>query len=328
MTENSAHKPLVNFENLKKYYPLTKARMFSRSTEYVKAIDGVSAEIRRGEIFGLVGESGCGKSTLGRQILRLEEPTEGRISYDGDPLQNKSQSQMRELRRRMQIIFQDPESSLNPRKTVGRIIEDPLLIHNWGTKSQRRDRVVALLEEVGLQPEHVSRYPHEFSGGQRQRICIARALALNPEFIVCDEPVSALDVSIQAQVINLLRDLQEKHSLTYLFISHDLNLVRYVSNHVAVMYLGRFVEVSTSQKIYCNPLHPYTIALFAATPIANPKLDRRQTPLIGDVPSPINPPRGCHFHPRCDRAMDICRRQTPEIKEVEANHWVRCFAAY
>jgi len=325
--DSAYHKPLLVLEDLKKYYPLTKARFFGRTTEYVKAVDGVNAEITRGETFGLVGESGCGKSTLGRQVLRLEEPTDGVIMYDGDSVLGKNQAEMRELRRRIQIIFQDPESSLNPRKTVGRIIEDPLIIHNWGARSQRRERVEALMGEVGLRPEHISRYPHEFSGGQRQRISIARALALNPEFIICDEPVSALDVSIQAQVINLLRDLQEKHKLTYLFISHDLNLVRYVSNHVAVMYLGRFVERSTSKDIYRNPLHPYTRALFAATPIANPKLDRRRTLLSGDVPSPINPPKGCHFHPRCSQATDVCRRETPELKEVETDHWVRCFSA-
>jgi len=321
------NKPIVVLENVKKYYPVTKARFFGRATEYVKAVDGVNAEIIRGETFGLVGESGCGKSTLGRQVLRLEEPTEGVITFDGESILGKNQTQMRELRRHIQIIFQDPESSLNPRKPVGRIIEDPLLIHNWGTRTQRKERVEALMLEVGMRPEHISRYPHEFSGGQRQRICIARALALNPEFIICDEPVSALDVSIQAQVINLLRDLQEKHKLTYLFISHDLNLVRYISNHVAVMYLGRFVELSTSDKIYRNPLHPYTNALFAATPIAKPELERKKTLLSGDVPNPINPPKGCHFHPRCTQAADVCRQETPQLKRVGAEHWVRCFAS-
>jgi len=292
--------------------------------EYVKAVDGVDLEIFKGETFGLVGESGCGKSTLGKLILRLEEPTDGRILYNGNEVLSLSKDRMRELRRRMQIIFQDPYSSLNPRKSVGRIVEDPLIFHRYGNKLDRRARVIQLLEEVGLQSEHITRYPHEFSGGQRQRICIARALALNPDFIICDEPVSSLDVSIQAQVINLLQDIQEKNNLTYLFISHDMNIIRHISNRVAVMYLGQFVELSITRTIYSNPLHPYTVALMEAIPIANPKLHREKIILKGDVPSPINPPTGCYFHPRCTRALDICHEKVPEWKEIEIGHWVRC----
>jgi peptide/nickel transport system ATP-binding protein/oligopeptide transport system ATP-binding protein len=316
---------LLILKNVRKYYPLKKRAFTSRTTTYVKAVDGVSAEILKGETFGLVGESGCGKSTLGRQILRLEEPTNGEILYGNTNILELEKERLRLLRRKMQIIFQDPFSSLNPRKTAGRIIEDPLIIHNYGTKQDRRDRVLSIMDEVGLRPEHISRYPHEFSGGQRQRISIARALALNPEFIICDEPVSALDVSIQAQVINLLKDLQEKYSLTYLFISHDLNLVKYVTNRLAVMYLGRFVELSKSDTIYLKPLHPYTIALLAATPISDPKRKRERLLLEGDIPSPINPPSGCHFHPRCSRAKSICKEVMPEFKEVEPDHFVRCF---
>lgn len=317
---------LLILENVKKYYPIVKGLVFSRITELVKAVDGIDAVILKGETFGLVGESGCGKSTLARQILRLEDPTDGRILYNGNNILTMNRKEVQQLRRRMQIIFQDPYSSLNPRKTAGQIIMDPLLIHKQGKKSKLREKVLYLMGEVGLSPEHFTRYPHEFSGGQRQRISIARALALNAEFIICDEPVSALDVSIQAQVINLLISLQEKHSLTYLFISHDLNLVKHISDHIAVMYLGRFVEVSSNYNLNRNPLHPYTIGLMSATPIANPRLKRERNVLKGEVASPTNPPRGCHFHPRCPRASDICREEIPKLQEIKTDHWVRCFS--
>lgn len=314
-------------ESLKKHYHIRRAGIFNRGIDTLRAVDGVDLEILQGETFGLVGESGCGKSTLGRQILRLEEPTEGRVYFEGDDLQALDRHGLKKLRRKAQIVFQDPYSSLNPRKTVGRIIEDPLIIHKYGSQTERRKKVLSLIEEVGLKPEHLSRYPHQFSGGQRQRICVARALALNPKFVLCDEPVSALDVSIQAQVINLFRDLQERHHLTYLFISHDLNLVRYISDRVAVMYLGRLVELASSKIIYREPLHPYTIALQAATPVANPKGSREWYLLQGDVPSPIHPPPGCRFEPRCTKAKKMCREEEPEWRQIKSNHWVRCFLA-
>jgi oligopeptide/dipeptide ABC transporter ATP-binding protein len=316
---------LATLKMVKKYYPVLKHRLFSRATEYVRAVDGVDLDIFKGETFGLVGESGCGKSTLGRLILGLERPSEGRVEYAGYSLNKLSLHEMRDLRKRIQIIFQDPYSSLNPRKTVERIISEPLRIHRIGSKSDRRERVLKLMEEVGLHAEHMRRYPHEFSGGQRQRICIARALALKPEFIVCDEPVSALDVSIQAQVINLFKDLQQKYELTYLFISHNLNLVHYVSDRVGVMYLGRLVELAPSKAIYGQPLHPYTKALLDATPIADTKLKRMPNLLAGDVPSPINPPPGCHFHPRCSRASARCLNEVPAWQKASEAHWVRCF---
>lgn len=315
---------LVSVKDLKKYYPVTKGGVFARVREHVKAVDGIDADIKRGETYGLVGESGCGKSTLGRQILRLERLTSGQIVYDGVDITGFGRPELKTLRRRMQVIFQDPFSSLNPRKTVGKIIEYPLSIHGVGDRAERSERVLSIMEEVGLHPEHARRYPHEFSGGQRQRICIARALALEPEFIVCDEPVSALDVSIQAQVVNLFKELQEKYRLTYLFISHDLNLVRYLSNRVAVMYLGRFMELASSENIYRRALHPYTEGLLAATPIAAPRLNRKLNLLPGDVPSPISPPTGCHFHPRCPQMKELCRQQVPPWREAEAGHWVRC----
>jgi oligopeptide transport system ATP-binding protein len=315
---------LVEVKDLKKEFPI-RGGIFGRQVASVKAVSGVNLKIKKGDTLGLVGESGCGKSTLGRCIIRLLEPTSGRILFDGKDITDLKGEALRSLRRRMQIIFQDPYASLNPRMTVGKIVGEPLLIHKIGnSKKERLDRVQELLELVGLRKEAVDRYPHEFSGGQRQRIGIARAIAVNPDFIVCDEPVSALDVSIQAQVINLMMDLQQKLGLTYLFIAHDLKVVEHISSRVAVMYLGRVVEQASADEVYKNPQHPYTQALLSAIPI--PKIGARKNRVVlqGDVPSPVNPPPGCHFNPRCPIAEEQCRRIDPTLKETTSQHETRC----
>jgi oligopeptide/dipeptide ABC transporter ATP-binding protein len=315
---------LVKIENLKKYYPI-KSGLFSSITNNVKAVDGVDLSIDQGETLGLVGESGCGKSTLGRLILRLEDPTDGKIYFEGKNILEYNKKEMREQRRGMQIIFQDPYSSLDFRKTVGYTIREPFIVHNMcSNKAERKEKVLSLMGDVGLLPEYIDRYPHEFSGGQRQRIVIARALALNPKLIICDEPVSALDVSIQAQVINLLHDLRERYKLAYLFISHDLSVIGHISDRIAVMYLGRIVEIAPKDVILGNHRHPYTQALISASPTISAKTKRDRIILKGDVPSPIEPPAGCHFHPRCPKKLEQCDKIIPELKEIEPNHLVRC----
>lgn len=331
MTANSnvnTGEVLLSVRNLVKRFPI-KGGLLSREVASVKAVSDVSFDIRRGETVGLVGESGCGKSTLGRCILRLIEPTSGEVLFKGQDITKLSSSEMRKLRRQMQIIFQDPYASLNPRMTVEEILGEPLDIHALcNSKEERRKRIVQLLDLCGLRREAIARYPHEFSGGQRQRICIARALAVEPEFIVCDEPVSALDVSIQAQIVNLMQDLQKELGLTYLFIAHDLKVVEHISTRVAVMYLGKVVEMADAEELYADPKHPYTRALLSAIPIPDPTYQKERIILRGDVPSPIHPPSGCYFHPRCPVAKDQCKNDAPCLKDVRklssAPHDVSC----
>lgn len=314
---------LMKVENVKKYFPI-KSGTFQKVTGSVKAVDGISFEIKKGETLGLVGESGCGKSTLGRTIIRLLDKTSGNVYFEGKDLYKANKKELRDLRTKMQIIFQDPYSSLNPRLNVGQIVGESLIDHKLCSKSEVQDRVVEAITKCGLAPYHIRRYPHEFSGGQRQRIGIARALILNPEFVVCDEPVSALDVSIQAQIINLLSDLQQQMGLTYLFISHDLSVVQHISHRVGVMFLGTMVELAGKKELYSNPLHPYTKALMSAVPIPDPTLKRNRIILQGDIPSPANPPKGCKFHTRCPYKMDICSEKDPEYRDVGGGHFVAC----
>jgi oligopeptide transport system ATP-binding protein len=317
---------LLRVENLKMYFPITQGIIFQRRVGFVRAVDDISFGIQRGETLGLVGESGCGKSTTGRAILQLYKPTDGQVIFDDKNLVQMKGGEMRRMRREMQMIFQDPYASLNPRMTVGSIIGEPLEIHNLAKGRAKQERVQELLRTVGLNPYFANRYPHEFSGGQRQRIGIARALAVEPKFIVCDEPISALDVSIQAQIINLLEELQEKLGLTYLFIAHDLAVVRHISDRVAVMYVGKIVELTDRNSIFENPLHPYTRALLSAIPVPDPVVEKKRTRIIltGDVPSPVNPPPGCRFNPRCPYAEDNCRTDEPPLNEVKPGHWVAC----
>ncbi len=324
VSDTTPAEPLLSVRGLKKYFPI-HGGLFSRVIDHVHAVDGVSIDVAPGETVGLVGESGCGKSTTGRCIMRLIEPSDGEIWFQGRDVTKLEGEELRAMRRDMQIIFQDPFASLNPRHTVGSIVGEALVIHGLvKNRTEMEERVVQLLQTVGLHPEHMRRFPHEFSGGQRQRIGIARALAVEPKLIVCDEPVSALDVSIQAQVINLLEDLQEQFGLAYLFIAHDLSVVEHISNRVAVMYLGRVVEVATAEELYENPLHPYTEALLSAVPIPDPKIKRKRIVLQGDVPNPIRPPSGCHFHTRCPIAEPRCSVEVPVLKSAGGRHQVSC----
>lgn len=321
---NTNSTDLIQVDKLVKYFPV-RAGVFKRVKDWVQAVDGVSFSIRKGEVLGLVGESGCGKSTIGRTILRLLEPTSGTVRFEDENIFELDHSQLKSVRRNMQIVFQDPYASLNPRKPIVNSIMAGLDIHKIGSPEDRYNAAIEILAKVGLEPYHARRFPHEFSGGQRQRIGIARALALQPKFIVCDEPVSALDVSIQSQVLNLLRDLQQSYNLTYLFIAHNLSVVEHISDRVAVMYLGKMIELAFSDELFQTPLHPYTKALFSAIPIPKPDLKRERIVLSGEVPSPLNPPKGCRFHPRCPVAMKRCMEEEPAFVEVAPKHWTACF---
>ncbi len=315
--------PLVEVKNLKKYFPKNKGLLGGKKA-FVKAVDDVSFTINKGETLGLVGESGCGKSTTGRMLMRLLDPTEGQILFEGNDISRLNDNQIRNMRKDFQMVFQDPYASLNPRMKVGDIIAEPLIIHGY-PKEERLERVQHLLEVVGLSAYHADRYPHEFSGGQRQRIGIARALAVNPKLIIADEPVSALDVSIQSQILNLLKDLQEKFQLTYLFIAHDLSVVEHISDRVGVMYLGKIVEIADKDTLYQEPLHPYTKALLSAVPIPNPRIKRERIILTGDIPSPSNPPSGCTFHTRCPFVTEECKKVVPKLKQISDGHYVSCY---
>ena len=317
---------MIRVENLQVHFPIMGGFILSKQVGSIKAVDGLNFEIKQGETLGLVGESGCGKSTTGRALLQLESPTDGKIYFQSQDITQMSGEELRQLRRRMQMIFQDPYSSLNPRMTVGSFVGEPLTVYGLATGKHKQARVEQLLEIVGLNPQFVNRYPHEFSGGQRQRIVIARALSLNPDFIVCDEPIAALDVSIQAQIINLMQELQAQFGLTYLFIAHDLSVVRHICDRVAVMYLGKIVELASRDNLYTQPLHPYTQALLSAVPIPDPDLEAKRERIIlkGDVPSPINPPKGCNFHTRCPMAEDICCQLEPEFQDTGEGHFVAC----
>jgi oligopeptide transport system ATP-binding protein len=326
--EVNQNETLLHVDDLKMHFPIYRG-VFRRQVGAVRAVDGVSFDVKRGETLGLVGESGCGKSTTGRTILQLYKPTSGKVTFGGADLAKLKAEEMRLMRRKMQMIFQDPYASLNPRMTVAQLVGEPLVVHNVATPTEITKRVEHLLELVNLNPAFASRYPHEFSGGQRQRIGVARALALQPSFIVCDEPISALDVSIQAQVVNLLEELQEQFNLTYLFIAHDLSMVRHISDRVAVMYLGVIVELATRDELYAKPLHPYTQALLSAVPVPDPVADskRKRVILQGDVPSPVNPPSGCRFRTRCPIAEAVCAETRPEFREIRPGHFVACFFA-
>ena len=325
MADTNERTPLLKVEHLSKEFP-AESGMFAKrfSKRVVSAVNDISFEIYPGETFGLVGESGCGKSTTGRTIMRLTKPTAGKVFFQGKDVAEMSKHEIKDMRREMQFIFQDPYASLNPRMTIGEIVSEPMTIHGVGTKEERIERVRELLDVVGLNPEHINRYPHEFSGGQRQRVGIARAFALKPKLIICDEPVSALDVSIQSQIVNLLKDLGSEDNLAYLFISHGLSVVKYISDRIGVMYLGNIVELAESQEMFDHPTHPYTEALLSAIPTTDVDSNREMIPLEGDIPSPVHPPKGCKFHTRCRYCTEICKNVTPQFEEVEPGHFVAC----